>query len=208
MDRHLAGALHCADQHPDFEGLIQVHQHQAVQFAAFLHRNLDDFGAALGKGIPFQKGGVLHQPEDLLGGGALGVHHHVQPHALLEQIDVLGVFGAPHAGDGVGAAQLPGDHAAEDIGLIGVGDRDQKIGVRYACGLLDLHGSPVPFQNLDVQGGLRPVERFLLAVDDHQIMSFGHQGLGQRKTDFSVADDNDFHEASPFSDQTVDKHPS
>ena len=45
-DRHLPGALHCADQHADFERLIQVHQRKAVQLAAFLDGEFDDFGSS------------------------------------------------------------------------------------------------------------------------------------------------------------------
>ena len=89
---------------------------------------LHDLHPPLGEAVALEEGGELEQVVDLPGGGHLGVDGHGEAQLVLEEVELAGVLGAAHPGDGVDIGHLVGHHAAQEVDLVAAGGGDEKIG--------------------------------------------------------------------------------
>ena len=93
----------------------------------------------------------------------------------------------------MGAAQLSGDHAAQQVGLIRTGHGDHQVALAHLGGLLHLDAGTVSFQHHHVQPLLHLHQRTLAVVDYQQVMPFPAQFPGQGKADLALANHYDSH---------------
>ena len=139
----------------------------------------------------------MQQAEDFLGGGALGIHRHAQPQLFPQEIGFLRVNRVADTGDGMRAAQLPGHHAAKQIGFVCAGHGDHQVAFAHLGGLLHLDAGAVSLQHHYVQPFLYLHQRVLAVVDYQQIVPFPAQLPGQGVADLAFANHYDSHSLLP-----------
>ena len=136
---------------------------------------------------------------DLTGGGKVGVDDHVQADLPLEHLSIAAIVGVADTSHRVACAQLLGNEAAHQIRLVMAGNGDDEIGVSCACVDEDGDGSTVALQTHDVQRTFAAAQGGGAAVYNGNIVSLLRESLGDGKAYFTVANDNNFHSISPFS---------
>ena len=63
------------------------------------------------------------------GGGQLGIYCHGKAQLIAKKLQLLGVFGITHAGNGVAGAQPASQNTGEHIDLIRAGDSNEQVGL-------------------------------------------------------------------------------
>ena len=135
---------------------------------------------------------------DLAGGGKVGVDDHVQADLPLEHLSIAAIVGVADTSHRVACAQLLGDEAAHQIRLIVVGDSNHQIGVSCACVDEDGDGCAVALHTHDVQRAFAAAQGGGAAVHDGDVVSLLREGLGNGKANFTVANNNNFHNVLLF----------
>ena len=133
-----------AYQHPAICDAVHVAQRNIAQLAGSINPQFHDLRAALGKGVPLQKAGILQQMGDFLCRLVLRIDGHGQAKYILHGIDLLGVFRIPDSGNGVQLRiQAVRRGTAQQIDGIRVRCRDQQFRVLYPSLPEDAHGRAV-----------------------------------------------------------------
>jgi hypothetical protein len=171
-----------ADQQAAFEGADGDHRHHAV-----------------GELEHLQGFGELDELADVVGDDLLGADRVIDGEVgVVEELGVVLVVGGAQAGDaGRDVEQGLGDPAGAQVGLVGLGDGDQQVGVGGAGAVEDGRRGGVAGDDPQVETLLQVGEAFAVVVDDGDVVGLRDEALGHRGADLAGAEDDDLHCSSP-----------
>ena len=196
-DEILAVALGGAEQYLRLT-LALLFQRLAANGILLCQLHADHGDQTAGERLGNEGGGEREDVGDLAGGGKVGVNDHVEANFPLQHLSVAAIVRVADTGHRVAGAQLLGDEAAHQIRLIVVGDSNHQIGVSCACVDEDGDGCAVALQTHDVQRAFAAAQGGSAAVHDGDVVSFLREGLGNGKANFTVANNNNFHNVLLF----------
>ena len=197
----IAAALYGAHKNFDLELLRHLKQRHTVESAAFFDLKLDYLRPALGKSVALEKSRVLHETEYLARGRPFGVDSHIEAEFLTDKIHLTGVLRVPHTGNGVLAAKLARDDAADHVQLVLRCDRKQEIRSADIRLALLLQARPVSVYCEHVERLAEQLDDPAVVVYQHDVVLFIGELVCYLSADLSSADDYDFHNSAPLSMQ-------
>ena len=196
-DEILAIALGGAEQHLGLT-LTLLFQRLTANDILLCQLHADHGDQTAGKRLSDEGGGEGENVGDLTGGGKVGVDDHVEADLPLQHLSVAAIVCVTDTGHRVAGTQLLGDEAAHQIRLIVVGDSNHQIGVSCACVDEDGDGRAVALETHDVQRAFAAAQGGGAAVHDGDVVSLLREGLGNGEANFTVANNNNFHNVLLF----------
>ena len=138
---------------------------------------------------------MLNQAAHVVGDHLLGADQHVDGNRFVgKQALTSEVSGGAHPGNfGGGAKQRVGHLTGDHIDLVGVGHRDQHIGV-FAARLAQHDGvGACTGHRADIQLGVQLAQFCAVGIDDGDVVLLAGKVLRQGAADLAGAENDDFH---------------
>ena len=162
-----------ADQHPDPQAFIKIHQPHAVESGVLRYAVLHQLQPPFGEGLHLHGRRKAEHPGDLPGSGPLRVDGHGESQLLPHKAQLLLILRVADAGDGVRNPHLLGHKAGQNVDLIAGGGGDQQI--RPAALRLQLYliAGPVAAHAHDVVDVDDVLNQLGVLVDDRDLVLRG-----------------------------------
>ena len=192
-DGQLLTAQNCADQHVQSELRRDRRKPYPVQNAALRHTDLCKLHASLGKGLDVDGIRIAQHPRDLIGCLELGVDHHGDTQLLTHKDELLGVAGIAHTRHRMSGAELACHQTAHDVGLVGIGHRDDDVRCLDTRFLQVTNDECAAAHALNVVVIDQTFDNIRVVVHDSDVVPLIGQGLGQDAAGFAAANDQNIH---------------
>lgn len=135
----------------------------------------DHHQLAVGEVDQLASASQAHNPDKLLG----SIRRRVDDHVDTETVGSLTDVRVLDPSDSRLGALFLGREAGQDVGTIGVGHRDEQVGL-VGSGLLEhVRASTVSMEHQGVDRLLELGGAFLVVLDDDDILAFGGETLGE-----------------------------
>ena len=182
------------DQNLAFDDVVHIDQRYVAQLAVWLDPQLHDLGTTLGEAVQLQETGVLQQTLDFSGSVAVRVDDQRKTKGIPQLMGLLRIFGVADPADGVDLLiQTVGNGAAKQVGLIGIGNGNDQVGIHDACLIQRFHGSAVAADAHDVVAFHALVQNGLITVHQRNVMTFGTQQQGKGSANHAATGDDNVH---------------
>ena len=133
---------------------------------------------------------------DLLGAGQVRVDDVVDALSLHDEVQLLHVFRRAHPRDGLRAAQFLGETADDDVAVVLVRRRDQKVVIPDLQLFHDVHALGVGRDGQDVVAAADFLDQAFVLVDQCDLISAAEQGFRDGAAQLAGSYDCYFHIAS------------
>ena len=155
----------------------------------------DHAGCAFGEFEHLQRFGKGDQPLDVVGDDLLETDREIDREVrAVEQFRVVDEFTRAQACDaGRQVEQGAGDLARTQVGLVGLGDGNQQVGV--VCTGIAQHGrrGTVAAHRTHLESLAQDVEQIGVGIDQRDVVGFGNEVFGNRNPDLAGAQNDDLH---------------
>jgi len=167
----------------------------AHQGTALECTHADQADHAIGELEHLQRLGEGDQALDVVGDDLLGADREVDREVVVvEQLGVVDVVGRAQACDPRRqVVERLGDAAGAQVGLVGLGDRDQQVSVVGAGLAQHARRCGVAAHGADLETLAHRGQVFLAGIDQRDVVRFGNQVLGHRRADLARTQNDDLH---------------
>ena len=166
---------------------------RAVQLLLVGQGELDQPDAAPRKGIDLACAGEPQQVGNFPRRRHLRVDDGRDADLLLDEVQLVAVRRVAHTGDGVAVARLLREHAAQQVQLVGAGDRDEHVGFFDSGFGQGGDGRTVAYDAHHVIRLAQVLHAGLVRVDDRYVVVLLAELPCQRCADLAAAHQNDLH---------------
>ena len=162
----------------------------AVDGIALRHLNLDELRLAVGEGVNLKGSRQIENSGCLLGCLKLGIDNHGKTQLVPEVADLLAVIGRSYPCNRTAVTHLLGNRTAEQVELVGIRNRDDKVSVLNSRFHLNTVAGTVAHYAHDVIEVGEALNLLRILVYYGNVMTLLAQLLHERSSDLAAADDN------------------